>query len=555
MNIKRYLVVWVSLCSLVAILSGISGQPANPSPRPKAYAQESDCSIDLMMVLDGSGSISWENFEIMKTFVTDFIGSFTLGSNDANIGVVQFSDTVWLVSPLQQDNNKLNDALRVMTKLNANTNITSGIDLANQQFNNSGRADIPRVIIVLTDGLHNTGPDPIPLANRIRQNGVTILGVAVGDIDLNEITAIAGGAENVIPVPDFEGLQLILNILHDYSCAVVRGNTTNLSTNTSEGNNPQVTIVPPPGQATAIPSTTTIAPTTNTNSTIAPTIPAATPTPLVVAASPLNAETVIAFSSDRDGDAEIFSINGDGSGLRQMTFNNATDDAPAWSPDGTQIAFESDIDGDFDLYIMNADGSNLRKITTNDIGDWGPAWSPDGTKLAFHTEIGGDLEIYTINVDGSGLRQMTNNSTNDRSVSWSPDGTQLVYHHIDEASRREIHIVDVNTLAVRTITDNTFYDGLADWGADGRIVFGSSRFDNNAEILIMQPDGSNVVRVTNQNNTDDDPAWSPNGQQIVFESDRGGSYDIWVINADGTGLTQLMNNPSRDWSPDVTQRR
>jgi len=72
---------------------------------------------------------------------------------------------------------------------------------------------------------------------------------------------------------------------------------------------------------------------------------------------------------------------------------------PSWSPDGSKITFSSDIDGNDEIYVMNADGSNQTRITNNDAEDWYPSWSPDGSKIAFTSERDGDFEIYVMNAD------------------------------------------------------------------------------------------------------------------------------------------------------------
>jgi Tol biopolymer transport system component len=91
---------------------------------------------------------------------------------------------------------------------------------------------------------------------------------------------------------------------------------------------------------------------------------------------------------------------------------------------------------------------------------------------------------------------------------------------------------------------------------EGRIAFVSDR-DGNLEIYVMNADGSGITNLTNHPGEDRDPAWSPDGTRIAFSSDRGGNEDIWVMNADGSGLVNLTNDPNADrtpaWSPDGTR--
>jgi len=95
----------------------------------------------------------------------------------------------------------------------------------------------------------------------------------------------------------------------------------------------------------------------------------------------------------QDGVWQIFTMNGDGSGIRQLTRSRADNRAPVWSPDGRRIVFVSDRDGNKELYRMDADGSHLTNLTRNPGQDYNPAWSPDGSRIAFirHVEEGGEI--------------------------------------------------------------------------------------------------------------------------------------------------------------------
>src|SRR5438128_2813484 len=211
----------------------------------------------------------------------------------------------------------------------------------------------------------------------------------------------------------------------------------------------------------------------------------------------------IAFTSQRDGNEEIYVTNADGSGVTRLTNNPARDVAPAWSPDGSKIMFETNRDGNWEVYVMNADGSgplNLSNNPASEDPDWtAPAWSPDGSKIAFRSDRDGNLEIYVMNADGSGVTRLTSAPGADWNPAWSPDGS--------------------------------------------KIAFVSGR-DGNDEIYVMNADGSGPANLTNNGPGDYPPAWSPDGRQIAFV----GGGGLYVMNADGSGVTQLTNNAS-DWAP------
>jgi Tol biopolymer transport system component len=114
--------------------------------------------------------------------------------------------------------------------------------------------------------------------------------------------------------------------------------------------------------------------------------PSISVTPSPTSPAPESPAGQIAFSSDRDGNAKIYLVNADGTGLKRLTDGPGEDIYPAWSPDGTKIAFASSLRDDFDdldIYMMNADGSGLERPARDARDETQPAWAPDGAKIAF----------------------------------------------------------------------------------------------------------------------------------------------------------------------------
>jgi TolB protein len=123
----------------------------------------------------------------------------------------------------------------------------------------------------------------------------------------------------------------------------------------------------------------------------------------------------IAFTSDADGDVEVYAMHADGSGVHQVTDRPGEDSFPAWSPDGTSIAFYSSSSGsEPDVYVIAADGSRLRRLTDDPASDADPDWSPDGSRILFSSRRDGQLAIWVMDADGSNVRRLTR----DRSTSY-----------------------------------------------------------------------------------------------------------------------------------------
>jgi len=133
---------------------------------------------------------------------------------------------------------------------------------------------------------------------------------------------------------------------------------------------------------------------------------------------------------------DIFFIKVDGTGLTNLTQNikNGTTDilADDFRPDwyGGKIVFTTNRDGNLEIYIMNADGSGQTRLTNNTASDRGPKWSPDGTKIAFESVRDGNWEIYVMNADGTGLDRLTATPAEEANVSWSPNGRKIAFNRM-----------------------------------------------------------------------------------------------------------------------------
>lgn len=132
----------------------------------------------------------------------------------------------------------------------------------------------------------------------------------------------------------------------------------------------------------------------------------------------------IAFTSERDGDYEIYTMNPRGSRVRQLTRNKENEEGPNWSPDGRRIAFNSNRDDKYEIYTMRANGTDPKRltITTGESGNSEPAWSPDGRMIAFSSNRGpaGTPDIWTMGAQGNDPVVRANSLGVDYSADWQP---------------------------------------------------------------------------------------------------------------------------------------
>ena len=288
----------------------------------------------------------------------------------------------------------------------------------------------------------------------------------------------------------------------------------------------------------------------------------------------VDAQAQIAFISKRDGgNSEIYVMDADGGNQRRLTNNPTSDYAPSWSPDGKWIAFVSHRDGHVDangwitseVYVMDADGGNPRNLTDHPERDSAPSWSPDGKRIAFESDRDAgredphNYEIYVMDADGNNPQNLTNSPEEDRYPSWSPDGKRIVFSAVRDGHFKnnlnitdEIYVMDADGGNQQRLTENRNNDWNPSWSPDGkRIAFQSDRKGDfvKFDIYVMDADGGNQQKLTNHRAWDGSPSWSPDSERIAFWSLRDGNAEIYVMDADGRNQQNLTNNPHSDASP------
>ena len=247
-------------------------------------------------------------------------------------------------------------------------------------------------------------------------------------------------------------------------------------------------------------------------------------------------------------------------GKRPKALNESTNYLPKWSPDGSRIVFCSTAAGNWEIYSVNVDGSQLTRLTNHPALDFGPSWSPDGSRILFVSDRDGNREIYVMGVKDSRLTRLTNSAAADINPSFSPDGSKIVFVS-DREGAREIYVMNADGTSPVRLTDGSSVNGHTrpTYSPDGRkIAFYSTKSGKDGDrrmLYVMDADGANVKPVSGAG-YDGNQAWSPDGSKLAFDapatgkdSSANGEWEIYSVNADGSGRTRLTNNTSNDWGP------
>jgi Tol biopolymer transport system component len=212
------------------------------------------------------------------------------------------------------------------------------------------------------------------------------------------------------------------------------------------------------------------------------------------------------------GCSEIWRVAVDGAaGELQLSPSSLFAESSDWSPDGRQIAFDGRPNPTYrgmDIYVMLAEGGTATRVTRSRADEEDPSWSPDGTRIAYSSygpnPNRDSPDIYVMNADGSDQHAITTGAAFDYSPDWAPDGQHIVFQ---------------------------------------RQYRGASPYWPNNEIVVMNPDGTGLRRLTNTPRLDDgQPVWSPDGTQILFVRDNGNVPRLFVMNADGSGVKRLITH-------------
>ena len=274
-------------------------------------------------------------------------------------------------------------------------------------------------------------------------------------------------------------------------------------------------------------------------------------------------DRLIVFDSDRGGQVDLWTMRSDGSGLARLTNDRELDELAEWSPNRKQIAWtrggEESPTGE--IWVMNADGTGRRQVTSNTFSDNAVAWSPDGRQLAYRSTRDDNRDIFVIGVDGTNERRLTTDLAVDSVPDWSPDGTRITFTSNRGGVSAVYTMSAVDGIDVRQLTDDSLGAGLSVYSPDGSRIAFADNFAGSGEkdVWVMNADGSGLRQVTNTADLELPRSWSHDGTRVAAEfarvtSGTVGKGDIAVVTV-ATGATVNLTNTNGvvergpDWQP------
>lgn len=263
--------------------------------------------------------------------------------------------------------------------------------------------------------------------------------------------------------------------------------------------------------------------------------------------------TKIAYVRKVSGEKQIFLMDVDGQGERQLTNGGGLNLLPSIVPDGRGVLFTSYRLDNPDLFEVSLADGGLKRISARPGLNTGGRVSPDGSKIALTLSLDGNSEIYLLDRTGGLVRRMTTSWGIDTSPSWSPDGKQIAFVS-SRAGSPQLYVMDAEGGGEpKRLTFQGTYNQTPAWSPRGTHVAFTARDERNVfDIFVLDLRTKEIKRVTQDQGNNEEPSFSPNGRLLVFSTTRNGSRQLVISNLDGkvqTVVTTGGDRSSPSWGP------
>ncbi len=266
------------------------------------------------------------------------------------------------------------------------------------------------------------------------------------------------------------------------------------------------------------------------------------------------AQTKFAYVSRKGNAKEIYVMDYDGYNAHEFTHSGGLNLEPNWAPDNSKLAFMSyRPHPEINVYSY-LDGSRIPFPIFNSYAG-NPSISPDGTEMAFAlTTPRGDTDIFISKLDGSDRRDISNNPAVESSPTWAPNGRQIAFvSDRHQTGNGQIYICDIDGSNVRGIIKEGGDADSPAWSPDGKwIAFHwKPRLSTAYDIFLADVSSGRITQLTSSGGSNEYPSWAPDGRHMAFQSNRTGTYQLYIMLLDGSELrmiTKQGNNTSPAWS-------
>ncbi len=249
----------------------------------------------------------------------------------------------------------------------------------------------------------------------------------------------------------------------------------------------------------------------------------------------------IVFGGQLDGNRDIFIMDKDGDAYVNLTNSPIDEMFPSVSSSGDKIAYVGKVDGNYDIYVMDIDGEKQTRLTENDrIDDW-PSWRNRDQKIVYDYVDDGNYGFMRMHADGSGKELIFDDDVKTVDPMTVDTSEFIVYSsdRPDPGGNRQIYLLSLDTGKTQQLTNNDLTNAHPSLSSDESVVFNAGTDYWN--IFTMKVDGSDVRQLTDGNYDSKWGAWSPDGKEIAFMSNKTGAWQIYIMNADGGNIRQITD--------------